>query len=255
MVTLFGASYEAECGLNAVFRKGNAIKFILRPGESWPTDISGGSDGHRAELDGYRQIMSVGATYWCAWQFQMDAGPISRASWLLSRQYHNAYNHWINRATQRIVFAKTGGNPIGSVPLVYGRVYSFVERIIPGTSGRVTTWVDGVLVAEPAGAKMLVRYGERVEVDGRRARLARPDLPVPEADNDLVTALKAWRLERARRDGVPAYVVLHDSHIEEIARRAPATLRELASCPGIGPTKLDRYGDEILAIVDAAGGI
>jgi len=157
-VTLFGASYEAECGLNAVFRKGNAIKFILRPGESWPTDISGGSDGHRAELDGYRQIMSVGATYWCAWQFQMDAGPISRASWLLSRQYHNAYNHWINRATQRIVFAKTGGNPIGSVPLVYGRVYSFVERIIPGTSGRVTTWVDGVLVADQAGAVTPDRY-------------------------------------------------------------------------------------------------
>jgi len=131
-----------------------------------------------------------------------------------------------------------------------------MELTFAGATGVIAELrLDGVLVAEPAGAKMLVRYGERVEVDGRRARLARPDLPVPEADNDLVTALKAWRLERARRDGVPAYVVLHDSHIEEIARRAPATLRELASCPGIGPTKLDRYGDEILAIVDAAGGI
>ena len=158
MVTLFGASYEAECGPNAVFRNGNAIKFILRPGESWPEDISSGSEGHRAELDGYSQIMSIGATYWCAWQFQLDAGPISRASWLLSRQYHNAYNHWINRPTQRIVFSKTGGNPIGSVPLVYGRVYSFVERIIPGTSGRVTTWVDGVQVADQAGAVTANRY-------------------------------------------------------------------------------------------------
>jgi DNA helicase-2/ATP-dependent DNA helicase PcrA len=70
------------------------------------------------------------------------------------------------------------------------------------------------------------------------------------ADGTLVAALKAWRSERARKDNVPAYVVLWDSHLERIAERNPRSLLELARCPGIGPTKLERYGDEILAVVE-----
>jgi ATP-dependent DNA helicase UvrD/PcrA len=60
-------------------------------------------------------------------------------------------------------------------------------------------------------------------------------------------ALKAWRLERARRDEVPAYLVFHNSTLEEIAGRRPRSLAELAAVPGVGPAKLDRYGDEVLA--------
>jgi DNA helicase-2/ATP-dependent DNA helicase PcrA len=69
----------------------------------------------------------------------------------------------------------------------------------------------------------------------------------PAADDPVVKALKAWRLERARRDEVPAFVVFHDSTLEEIARRRPHELWELAKVSGVGPTKLDRYGDEVLA--------
>ncbi len=60
-------------------------------------------------------------------------------------------------------------------------------------------------------------------------------------------ALKAWRLERARQDDVPAYVVFHNSTLEEIAGRRPRSLAELASVPGVGPAKLERYGEEVLA--------
>jgi DNA helicase-2/ATP-dependent DNA helicase PcrA len=62
--------------------------------------------------------------------------------------------------------------------------------------------------------------------------------------------LRDWRRKRAKEDGVPAYVVLNDRHLDGIARRAPTTLDELARCDGIGATKLDRYGDEILAVLD-----
>ena len=48
---------------------------------------------------------------------------------------------------------------------------------------------------------------------------------------------------------MPAYVVLHDATINEIAAARPATARELARITGIGPTKLERYGDDILSIV------
>ena len=48
---------------------------------------------------------------------------------------------------------------------------------------------------------------------------------------------------------MPAYVVLSDAHLNGIAARAPTTLAELARCAGIGPTKLERYGDEIVAVI------
>jgi DNA helicase-2/ATP-dependent DNA helicase PcrA len=60
-------------------------------------------------------------------------------------------------------------------------------------------------------------------------------------------ALREWRLERAKADEVPAYVVFHNATLVEIAERRPSTLAELAGIPGVGPAKLERYGDDILA--------
>jgi DNA helicase-2/ATP-dependent DNA helicase PcrA len=59
-------------------------------------------------------------------------------------------------------------------------------------------------------------------------------------------ALKAWRLARAREDDVPAYLVFHNSTLEEIAARRPRSLDELAAVPGVGPAKLERYGEGVL---------
>ena len=80
---------------------------------------------------------------------------------------------------------------------------------------------------------------------GKRESVKQPK----EADPPLVTALKEWRSKEARSAGKPAYVILHDSTIEEIARRAPGSIDELLLVPGIGPAKGDRYGDDILAVV------
>ena len=76
---------------------------------------------------------------------------------------------------------------------------------------------------------------------------------VAPADEPLVDALKAWRRDRAKADGVPSYVVLHDTHLAGIAAERPTSLVRLARCPGIGPTKLERYGDEIIAVVADCG--
>ncbi len=62
--------------------------------------------------------------------------------------------------------------------------------------------------------------------------------------------LRTWRLRAARKaDGVPAFVVLSDKHLDGIAERHPTSLAELRACPGIGPAKLDTYGDEILEVL------
>jgi DNA helicase-2/ATP-dependent DNA helicase PcrA len=73
-----------------------------------------------------------------------------------------------------------------------------------------------------------------------------PDAAVAETPEGF-EALKAWRLERARREEVPAYLVFHNSTLEEIAGRRPRSLAELAAVPGVGPAKLERYGEEVLA--------
>jgi DNA helicase-2/ATP-dependent DNA helicase PcrA len=85
---------------------------------------------------------------------------------------------------------------------------------------------------------------------------ARPVVAPPRpasAGGPLVDALKRWRLDRARADGVPAYVVLHDSTLGSIAERRPRSRQELLTVPGVGPAKLDRYGDDILSVVAGAG--
>ncbi len=73
----------------------------------------------------------------------------------------------------------------------------------------------------------------------------------PEPGDPVYAALKRWRLERAKADGVPAYVVFHNSTLAEVAARRPKTLNDLASVPGIGPTKLERYGEEVMAALGA----
>jgi DNA helicase-2/ATP-dependent DNA helicase PcrA len=62
-------------------------------------------------------------------------------------------------------------------------------------------------------------------------------------------ALRDWRTTRAKADEVPAYVVLNDRHLRGIAVAKPRNATELAACDGIGPAKLERYGDEILDVL------
>ncbi|SDD98438.1 ATP-dependent DNA helicase RecQ [Cupriavidus sp. YR651] len=64
-------------------------------------------------------------------------------------------------------------------------------------------------------------------------------------------ALRRWRTEAAREHGVPAYVIFHDATLAELARSAPESLDELADVPGIGASKLERYGEEILETLRA----
>ena len=53
---------------------------------------------------------------------------------------------------------------------------------------------------------------------------------------------------------MPAYVVLSNRQLEGIAAAMPADERELLACNGIGPTKLERYGEEILAVLEGVRG-
>lgn len=69
------------------------------------------------------------------------------------------------------------------------------------------------------------------------------------ADPALFQRLREWRSEVARRQGVSAFLVFHDRTLTEIAARRPTDLLELEALPGIGPSKLERYGQALLEIL------
>ena len=101
--------------------------------------------------------------------------------------------------------------------------------------------------AEPS--PFLVELGVETSAPRRVRTPVRP--VVPEEDAPLVERLKAWRRRRAQADGVPAYVVFHDRTLVEIASRQPRSRGDLSQISGVGPAKLERYADEVLAVVAA----
>ena len=86
------------------------------------------------------------------------------------------------------------------------------------------------------------RFLAELGIETRAPRPAEPDDP-------LYAALKRWRLQRATADDLPAYVVFHNSTLAEIAGRRPRDLSELSTVPGVGPSKLERYGRDVLRVV------
>src|SRR5215208_6752261 len=81
------------------------------------------------------------------------------------------------------------------------------------------------------------------------AGLSPVDEDLPAVDAALFERLRSWRGEQARKQRVPAYVVLHNSHLEEISARKPGTIHELGAIKGVGLRRAARYGDEILALI------
>ncbi|MEX2550360.1 MAG: HRDC domain-containing protein [Nitriliruptoraceae bacterium] len=152
----------------------------------------------------------------------------------------------------------------------------FAGRIVSLERGHVVTRVvdDGEVVAVrlPHGSRVTIdgisrvlvppapaRGGEgpagrspsnRREVPTAGGRLALAE-EEPDIDDALFQDLRDWRAKIAFDNGVPAYLVFHDRHLQVIAGRKPTTLRALAGCPGVGPAKLERYGDDLLDLVAA----
>jgi DNA helicase II / ATP-dependent DNA helicase PcrA len=129
---------------------------------------------------------------------------------------------------------------LGTPVTVAGRRTTLAAAPRPRVAGTRRTGLDDHL-GDRAGP---------VGTGGRGAGGTDVDEPIDEA---LYERLRAWRARIAAETGVPAYLVFHDRHLRAIAGRRPRTLRELAGCPGVGPTKLERYGDDVLDLVDTHG--
>jgi DNA helicase II / ATP-dependent DNA helicase PcrA len=83
-------------------------------------------------------------------------------------------------------------------------------------------------------------------VDKKLGRCA--DCP-SDRDEALYDALRSWRSDRAKDLGQPAYCVFTDATLAAIAERKPSSVAALVTIPGIGQAKLDKFGDDVLALV------
>jgi ATP-dependent DNA helicase RecQ len=98
--------------------------------------------------------------------------------------------------------------------------------------------------------QVLLRRSEKPKPSKRpRAGMAAPSADGA-IDADRLARLKSWRSEQSKLQGVPAYVILHDATLEQIALRRPRDFGSLADIAGIGKRKLEQYGDALIAIAN-----
>ena len=123
--------------------------------------------------------------------------------------------------------------------------------VVLGDATRESPFLDELRGTAPKA----FRHSQRTVAEGvskRRAGAVAPEPTVPlSAEGQAAdAALRAWRSKRASQDSVPAFVVVNDKHLAGIAAAMPTDAAELRACAGIGPAKLERYGDDILALLD-----
>ena len=115
-----------------------------------------------------------------------------------------------------------------------GRDFEIVELTMNG--------VRALLEGGPATTT--VAFGASVTVEGRPAVLANPRFA------EAWDTLRTWRAERAKAAGKPAFVVFDDKTLRIVAAILPTNEAGLLAISGIGPVKLESYGDELIAIAE-----
>ena len=147
-------------------------------------------------------------------------------AWVQDLPFHGALNRWkderVRQLLAEVVSAGLARQSSGEYPVV---------EITP--AGREAMRGEPPILKLPAEAPI---RSSRAAAHG--------DAPV-----ETVDRLRRWRLETARAAGVPAYVVFHDSTLEAIAAAGPQNLADLLRVPGIGDSKLRKYGEEVLELL------
>ncbi|MBM3686568.1 MAG: ATP-dependent DNA helicase UvrD2, partial [Actinobacteria bacterium] len=110
---------------------------------------------------------------------------------------------------------------------------------------------SGGATASRRGPAACRTCGRSLVTGAERARLRCRTCP-PTASEVTVDRLRTWRLERAREREVPAYVIFTDATMEALADTLPRDTDELLAISGIGPDKVDRYGEDLLALLAEA---
>jgi ATP-dependent DNA helicase RecQ len=105
-------------------------------------------------------------------------------------------------------------------------------------------------ISQKAGQKGQQRRNSIASRKGRAiAVTAESDVELDASQEQLLAALRKKRIEIARQEKVPAYIVFSDRTLADMALRRPASLESLAGVRGVGEMKLSRYGEVFLAVI------
>src|SRR5262249_43858279 len=133
---------------------------------------------------------------------------------------------------------------------------SIVRQLVAHGFISVDVAGHGGLSISPEGRQFL---REKQSLSLRALKKARPERKsarrkieqaLPAADLALFEKLRAKRLELAKAQSVPPYVIFHDKTLAEMAARCPRSVAELAAIPGVGEIKLVRYGEAFLKVIN-----
>jgi ATP-dependent DNA helicase RecQ len=149
---------------------------------------------------------------------------------------------WITRLLRRCVTAGWVDFTTGERPTVM--LTAAGRRVMKGESP-----VRLVLPPDESAGLALPKPGA-----GRRRRGAAEPVRLDPGATALFAELRAWRLGQARDGGVPPYVIASDRMLREIAALRPRSLGELMQAHGVGPARAERYGRELLALVERSDG-
>ncbi|WP_435833403.1 DNA helicase RecQ [Streptomyces bungoensis] len=125
--------------------------------------------------------------------------------------------------------------------------------VLTGESGSVLRREREVPLRKEPKKPAATRSGSGSSGRGdRKAKAVAAELP--EELLPAFEALRAWRAEQAREQGVPAYVIFHDATLREIVSRWPGSVRELGTVNGVGEKKLATYGEGVLEVLNTLDG-
>ncbi len=155
---------------------------------------------------------------------------------------------WLLRLMRRLVVAGWVEFSTGDRPLVClteaGRAVMKAER-----TARILLPPRGRLAPVSAAPRRRGATGAAVEPQGGAAYASSPQYATDTGEAELFDALRRHRLDLSRALGAPPYVVASDRTLRELATFRPRTLRELESIYGIGPSKLERFGQGFLEVI------
>lgn len=118
------------------------------------------------------------------------------------------------------------------------QVYDKLEKILM-EQGRLESAMRSAILTPPRN--------DEIRTPRKRRTAPQPPIrPLTDEERQLVTRLKKWRLEKSFIERVPAYMICPDRTLEHLAMERPATLEALETIFGLGPSKISRFGVELL---------
>ena len=124
----------------------------------------------------------------------------------------------------------------------------FLDDAVPGRVARPSARASGGRSSRASGPRPC-RVCGRTLASAAERKLGRCEGCESTYDEALLDRLRAWRLQESRRQSTPAFVVFTDSTLIALAESMPTDDAGLLAVPGVGRSKLDRYGPAVLAIL------